>query len=992
MSEDSTLVGRMGVTREISSEEDFVPALLPWLIAAAALLFYLVTLNHWVSFNSIVSVANLSGWTWQPELYGPVYWLLTLPLRLLPAKLIPLAVNLFSAVCAVLTLALLARSVALLPHDRTAQQRMRERSAFALLSIRSAWLPPVLAVLVCGLQLTFWEHATVGSWEMLDLLMFAYVVRCLLEFRVDGRDSWLFRAAFVYGATMTNNWAMIGFFPVWLVALIWIKGANFFDGRFLLRMFLLGTAGMLLYLLLPVVAALSGIQLSVWQLLRANLASQKTYLSMMLLSKSQLFQGERPLWVLALPSLLPVLALSIRWPSYFGDISKLGVTLATWVFHFLHAVLLVLCVWVALDPQFSPRHYQPAMMSYGLLLLPFYYLGALSVGYFSGYFLLVFGVKPTGRLRFVPHSSPLISNTMCGLVWALLLLAPGLLLWRNLPQIRITNGPMLQQFATLLTRSLPSNGALVLSDDLGHLLLAQSACTQSGKSKDFVFLDSNSLTVPEYYSFLHRKYPQKWQTRVPTGVQEIPDADVQFLLSKLSETNEVYYLHPSFGYYFEIFYPEAHGLLYKLQRYSTNTPLGLPPGQQQIAENENFWKQIDGPILDFIQSASRKPVPPTQHGLWQGVIKPALVADEGNHDATSLGRYYSLALDYWGVKMQRSGHLAEAARLFQRAIDLHPNNVVAAVNGEFNRNLQAGKKASVHVSKSVQDEFGKYRTWDAVMRENGPFDEPSLCYQQGKVFFEGGNYTQAAHEFLRVRELAPDNVPARLSLIEACLLRHRVDEALRQIEDIHANEPSLTLSSTNQTELLVAEVAARLAKKDLPGAEKAVDTVTSKFPNDTDVLGAATKVFMDFRCYTNALEMTDRHLKINPDNPGVLFNRGCALVQMGQFAPAIESLSRVVDMGTNNPTELYELARFVRGRAYLGSDKLDEAETDFQILQKSHPDAFQPYYGLGEVAYHRRDTNAALANYQRALDNTPTNSPDAKSIIERLRDLRPGTF
>ena len=992
MSEDSTLVGRMGVTREISSEEDFVPALLPWLIAAGALLFYLLTLNHWVTFNSLVSVAKLSGWTWQPELYGPVYWLLTLPLRLLPAKLIPLAVNLFSAFCAVLTLALLARSVALLPHDRTAQQRMRERSAFALLSIRNAWLPPILAVLVCGLQLSFWENATAGSSEMLDLLMFAYIVRCLLEFRVDSRDSWLFRAAFVYGAAMTGNWAMIGFFPVWLVALIWTKGASFFDGRFLLRMFLLGTAGMLLYLLLPVVAALSGIHLSLWQLLRANLASQKFYLSTMLLSKSQLFQGERPLWVLALPSLLPVLALSIRWPSYFGDISKLGVSLATWVFHFLHAALLVLCVWVALDPQFSPRHYQPAMMSYGIVLLPFYYLGALSVGYFSGYFLLVFGVKPTGRLRFVPTSSPLVSNTICGLVWAVLILGPGLLLWRNLPQIRMTNGPMLQQFATLLTHGLPPSGAIVLSDDLGRLLLAQSACTQSGKGKDFVFLDSSSLRVPEYYSFLHEKYPQKWQTSLPAGVQEVPDSDMQYLLSKLAETNDVYYLHPSFGYYFEVFYPEAHGLLYKLQRYSTNTPLGLLPTQQQIDENENFWKQIDGPILDFIQSASRKPAPPTQHGLWHGVIKPALLADEGNHDATSLGRYYSLALDYWGVKMQRSGHLPEAAHHFQRAIELHANNVVAAVNAEFNSNLQAGRKTSVHVSKSVQDEFGKYRTWDAVMRENGPFDEPSLCYQQGRVFFEGANYTQAAHEFLRVRELAPENISARLSLIEACLLRHRLEEALQQITDIHANEKSLGLSSTNQTELLVAEVAARLAKKDLPSAEMAVNAATAKSPTDTDLLGAATKVFMDFRCYTNALEMTDRHLKLTPDNPGVLFNRGCALVQMGQFPPAIETLTRVVEMGTNNPTELYELARFIRGRAYLGSQQLDEAQADFQALQTAHPDAFQPYYGLGEVAFQRKDTNAALANYKRALDNVPTNSTDARSIVERLRDLRPGTF
>jgi len=48
---------------------------------------------------------------------------------------------------------------------------------------------------------------------MLDLLLFAYVIRNLLEFRLDGRESWLLKASLVYGAGMTNNWAMIGFFP-----------------------------------------------------------------------------------------------------------------------------------------------------------------------------------------------------------------------------------------------------------------------------------------------------------------------------------------------------------------------------------------------------------------------------------------------------------------------------------------------------------------------------------------------------------------------------------------------------------------------------------------------------------------------------------------------------------------------------------------------------------------------------------------------------------
>jgi len=245
---------------------------------------------------------------------------------------------------------------------------------------------------------------------------------------------------------------------------------------------------------------------------------------------------------------------------------------------------------------------------------------------------------------------------------------------------------------------------------------------------------------------------------------------------------------------------------------------------------------------------------------------------------------------------------------------------------------------------------------------------------------------------LRVKELDPDNLSAQLNLIEACLLRRRVDDALAQIADIHAREQKLGLSSTNQVELLVAEAAARLSRKDLGGAENAVHKVLSKFPDDTDLLGAATRVYMDFHYFSNALETIDLHLKLSPDNAGVLFNRGYACLELHAYDQAINSLTRLINMGTNNPTDLYELALFVRARAYLGSEKLDEAQADFEVIKKAHPTAFQPYFGLGEVAYHRKDTNAAIQNYQIALANTATNSVDANTIISRLKDLRPGSL
>src|SRR6202142_1940534 len=166
----------------------FVPRFLPWLLALASFTLYWFTLNRWVSPFNLSNVADVSGWIWQPEISSPISFLITYPLRWLPAAQIPLALNLFSAVCAALTLGLLARSVALLPHDRTDAQRKRERSDFSFLTLRSAWLPPVLAVVVCGLQMTFWQNATNYTGEMFDLLLFAFVICTLLEYRLDERD------------------------------------------------------------------------------------------------------------------------------------------------------------------------------------------------------------------------------------------------------------------------------------------------------------------------------------------------------------------------------------------------------------------------------------------------------------------------------------------------------------------------------------------------------------------------------------------------------------------------------------------------------------------------------------------------------------------------------------------------------------------------------------------------------------------------------------
>ena len=81
-------------------------------------------------------------------------------------------------------------------------------------------------------------------------------------------------------------------------------------------------------------------------------------------------------------------------------------------------------------------------------------------------------------------------------------------------------------------------------------------------------------------------------------------------------------------------------------------------------------------------------------------------------------------------------------------------------------------------------------------------------------------------------------------------------------------------------------------------------------------------------------------------------------------------------------------AKLNRAIAYLGNNQLDEAHQDYAELEKAFPNAFQIYYGLGEVAWRKKDTNNAIHYYDLYIANAPADSEEAKTINERLQNLR----
>ncbi len=969
--------------------KSFVPTFLPWLLGAAMFAVYFFTINHWVTLLNISPVAQVSGFMWFPQVYGPVTWLATLPFHLLPAAKIPLALNLFSAVCAALVLAILARCVAILPQDRTEPQRQREKSDFAFLTGWQSYFPPVLAVLMFGLCLTFWEHATNYTGEMTVAVLFAAIVWQLLEYRLDEMEWRLAAVALAYGAGVTETPAFIPFFPLLLTMLVWTKKLEFFNVRFMVRMIGFMLVGMLFFFLLPVVAKCSAdFKLGIWQTMRLNIKQDWAMVKAIKISEARIAVLQA-----ALSTLLPLLLMSIRWSSSYGDNSRIGTSLASQMAHLLHAAVFTVCVWVMFDSPFSPHN----ILSSPSLLL--YFFTALSIGYCCGYFLLVFSRAPvpTKRdLRPLPILPPPLMWLCPVIVGGVLLCAAvctGLLIYKNRPVIAEFNNDTLLKFSQLTTDHLPAGGAILLcdSDSPGQnqplrSVLMQAAVAHAGKEAQFPVLDTQSLNYPAYHQYIKRRYPAQFPLIIKDPKASfVPPLDIALLLGSLAKSNTLCYLHPSYGYYFEQFYQQAHGLSYPMHEFATNALLTPPLTAQQIAENEAFWTKaltILGPTVEkSLADAEVKQYEGGSVPKW--LLMHLHAAPQANQNAILVGVFCSRSLNDWGVQLQRAGKLDLAAARFQDARRLNPDNVIADINLAFNAKLQTGEPLEIDLSHVNADSFGKFRNWNSVMTANGPFDEVSFVFEGAFQFFQNGFFRQSASQFDRVRQLLPQNLIVRLQLAQLYLIGRQGDSALEAIHDPLTKPAPFGLNENNSTGIHILAAAAHFQKDEVADGVRILEAEVARHPEDDGLRTAVTQAYFLRGLYTNALHLIEGKLATAPNDATWIFGKGYAAIQMGNYAASIQAMTRVLQLQTNNDS-----ARFNRALSHLQLDQLDPARADYAALQTTYTNSAPVAYGLAEVAWRKKENAEAVRNYQIYLANAPTNTPEFATVRQRLAQLR----
>jgi tetratricopeptide (TPR) repeat protein len=972
-------------TRE--SRESSVPLkYLPWIAIGAIGVVYLLTLNHWLSRENLPLISRLNGWEWYPLSSPALPLLVAKPVGLLPLGAQPLALSVVSFVCAILNLVLLVRTVTLLPQERTRAQRQRVLQSGGILPPGVAWLPATLAVLVCGLQFTFWENATTTSTEIVLLLPLAYAVRNLAEFRVDGRDSWLFKAGLVFGIGVANNFAMVAYLPLFLLVVAWLKGKGTFDFQFLLRFGLLLAAGLLAYLIVPAAHLLSDASpTGFWGALRAYLGGQKyavvNYQRIVVL-------------LLSMVSIIPLLGMAFRWGESGGDVSAASAKVTTFAIHVVSLAFLVLGLAVPFeyhDGQFSLRKLgitagTPALQSV-------FYLSAISLGYYAGYLFNVFGTPSIHKWDRPTPTDRLVGRVLSGTLMLLLVAAPALLIRGSWMDLRKAHGPELEQLARRLAEQVPP-GAITISDSDLFRLATQAGMALARRSDSALNIGSGALTSPAFHRHMRKAHPGRWP-ELPAalvGDGNIRPVVVNHVLTSLCLSNQVLYTEPSFGYFFEAHYLEPVSLVSFLRPMPVSM-LDIPnPGSNAVAKAVAYWRQLaatDFPGL--IAQVPSKPGMPVQ-----------------NLDATLTRLAYSRMLNFWGVSVERAGYLGPAAEFFDLALKLNPQNPNAYLNLRYNQQIRTNGSIFVIPDQTLTNMFRAASQGgggiEAVLRDHGPVDETGNLLYTSQLFAQAQDYVQAA-QMLRIIGSRTNN-PSEYLIASAKLLNQgrRPDLALRLVDQLRQQAPAnFARNAASSLELLGIEAESLYYTGNFPKATALLTDAMRRYPGEDAPYSTLVGLHVQEasqalqRGRTNdfnsqlvaAQDLLRKQLALQPTNAVAWVNAGAIEMQLGRYKEAIVPLTRALTFQKDNRTALLN-----RAICHLKVDHLKEAEEDYQHLfslyTSTPPYSDPPYpvlYGLGEVNLRNNRKKEALRNFKSYLEHAPQ-SAEADAVREKIKSLR----
>ena len=511
--------------------------------------------------------------------------------------------------------------------------------------------------------------------------------------------------------------------------------------------------------------------------------------------------------------------------------------------------------------------------------------------------------------------------------------------------------------------------------------MLEAAYLRRGAANGNILVETSSFSHREYIQYLASRYPELKKVMMPPEKLHhvLPPQSLVYFLFQVGKQQPIYYLHPSFGYYFEAFYMKPHGVVYEMKAFPNNTDAQPPlPSAAEIASNQAFWKRMEEGPLQALPGLAKK-----------------------NGGAQALAIDYAAALDYWGVDLQRANRLKEANACFAEALLLNSDNFVAKANLDYNNQLQKGNHQPIDSAGILARALTYYRNIVPVLKLNGPMDEPGLDLEIGQAMAEGKNYRQANALFERRLQLLPGDPQAELAIAKTDVDAGNGAKALETLRAI------TNASKVGAWELIRCEALAHVVNKEYPVAEKIFCDAVKADPKDASRLTILAE-FYRVRGYdalqknqpaeaaqrfNTALTNLDAALKLlqapnAPETavdevPEVLLKKAELQMMLKSYDKAVMVLDQFLELRHSSPTALLN-----RAVAEVQLKKIPEAKKDYKSLRKLL--ATEPYVadlGLADVAASEKDTAEETKCLKHYLKTAPDDSAEYVLVKKRLEKL-----
>lgn len=915
---------------------------LPWILGAIFFVIYILTLNRWVSLDSLAVLAPIVGWDfWGLRMNSPLFRLVTSPCQLLSPASSILFISVLNAVLASFSLVWLARAVMLLPQDRCTDQRVRNDDPDGLYVSKLSWIPPLLAVCSLGFMFAFWEDATGAFPSIINIFFLSYIVRNTLEHRLDGENFWIYRAAAVYSIALVNNWVMILLLPFWIGSLIWINGTNLLRySTLIVRSFLCFLPGLLFFLYTPAIEYIEGrSDLGFFNLLAMSLKQHASSVTSI---------PPYILFIFSTFSIIPLILLSIKWDQSRSSGGNAGINTAMTrisvrlmnLFFFLYAGA------VAFELPVCPSHLTP-----GFEGLEFHYIAALVLGFASGYLLIVFHEPVTERRQkrfkvsdFMNLIRPVIFVfvLICGVAML------GGLIYKNYPQIQANNSNTLYDLGCNLLDDIQKidkdKPVTLLSDDPTCIYLVRATMARKGVQDPYIFVDTRFLSYPWYHRRMAKFYPERWKNYFAeaTEIGYLDNSNISQWLMLYAKQEHTYYLHPSFGYFFEACKPTLTGLLTKMTPYQDDdvSLWVFSPEEKEAALN--YWKSEQA-VLDKIP---RLPEEKLKHG------NNAFVA-----------AFYSRMLNNYAVELAKANDRTDAIQFCEEALSLYPRNLAAYMNKHYYQTgLTTFDDDSLH---RYEELFNSYNSsWETVTRFCGKTDLPDPLFKMGTLFSQNYQWRQAYQCFLRVQQYEPNQIQNMTALAYVDSMIGESDRALKLIREAKAYWKQSGKSNSDIISLDTQEAACLLSTGKTDEALALLNEARKNNPQDQRILNMLSRAYIENGNYQEALTLIDRILTSAPDNFDNLYRKAICLLGLDRANDALNILDNLL---RKNPLDNGIIS--LRITALLKLKRFDEACAVYEGMLRKDKDDVSAMIGLGKVAEEAGDPDEALKQYERALSN-----------------------